>query len=151
MISRGTRQLRDAILAEARDRGVPLDEESLTIEQGLPVLRFASEIGALLGARVRRPVSSHPLPDVISIHGSGFKTSRTWPRRRDGAFSISAVVDHLLALLRAEIERPKADLPSWRTACLRKLLGSTLCTSARSFSGRWPLERRPTTSLRCER
>lgn len=110
MISRSSCQLRDAILAEARDRGVPLDEETFKIERGLPVLRLRLGDRVLWGAHVWLPGSARHLPDVITVHGSGFKASRTWPRRRDGAFNINAVVDHLVTLVRVEIERPQPDL-----------------------------------------
>ena len=110
MISRTARQLCDAILDEARGRGVPLVEESFKNERGLPVLRLRLEERVLRSTQVRLPGSSRHLPDVITVHGSGHRASRMWPRRRDGTFSIAAVVDHLLALVRAEIERPRSDL-----------------------------------------
>ena len=109
MISRGARQLRDAILAEAHARRVPLAEESLTVEQELPVLRLSIGGRPLLGVRVRLPSSSAPLPDVITVHGSRYKTSRAWPRKRDGTFNIGAVVDRALVLALAEIDRPQLD------------------------------------------
>jgi hypothetical protein len=110
MISRTARQLRDAILEEAHGRGVLLDEESFKNERGLPVLRLRLGDRVLRGTQVRLPGSSRHLPDVITVHGSGHRASRMWPRRHDGTFNIAAVVDRLLALVRTEIERPTPDL-----------------------------------------
>lgn len=110
MVSRSTLDLRDAILAEAHRRGVPLAEESLKLSQGLPRLCLRLGDHVLQGAKVWLPGSSRDLPDVITVHGSGYRSSRMWPRKRDGSFNIGAVVDHLLALVRQEVERPQPDL-----------------------------------------
>jgi hypothetical protein len=110
MITPPNRLLRDSILAEARARGVPLAEETFKFEQGLPVLRLRLGERVLRGVHVGFPGSSRDLPDVITVHGSGFRASRMWPRKRDGSFNINAVVDRLLALVRAEVERPHPDL-----------------------------------------
>lgn len=112
MFSRETRQLRDLILDEARDRGVALEVESLTIEQELPVLRLRVGDRVLRASRVRLPgTSGSPIYpcDVITVMGSAYRSSRMWPRRRDGTFRIEAVVDHLLALVGAELQHERPD------------------------------------------
>lgn len=110
MISRSNQLLRDAILAEASHRGVPLAQESFKVEHGLAILRVRRGDRVLRGVHVRFPGSSRGLPDVITVHGSGHRASRMWPRKRNGTFNIGAVVDHLLALVRQETERATPDL-----------------------------------------
>ncbi len=113
-LPREARVLRDEILAEVRlKRGVALRQESLTVEHGMPVLRVRIGDRVLRGVQVRLPALPGPAlqgPDVITVHGSGHRTSRTWPRKIDGTFAIGAVVDHLLGLVQTEVERPRPDL-----------------------------------------
>jgi hypothetical protein len=106
------RTLTAAILADAQVRGVDLAEHSLTVEQGLPVLRFRVGDRVLRTARVRLPgAPGSNQPGVITVHGSGYRSSRMWPRRLDGTFAIPAIVDHLLGLVREEWENPWPDPP----------------------------------------
>ena len=107
--------LRDLILAEAKPRGVPLEERFLRPERGLPVLRFCFGGRAVRGCHVDLPgdpdvADSGYAPDVITVHGSGNRASRMWPRKRDGSFKIEAVVDHLLHLIEQEVSRVVHDL-----------------------------------------
>ncbi len=113
MFPRSTRLLCDEILAEARARGVRLEQESLTLELDLPVLRLRLADRVLRGTRIRlpgAPGSSTYTPDVVTVHGSGFKTSKMWPRRRDGTFRVGAIIDHLLMLAEEELGRSDPDL-----------------------------------------
>lgn len=110
MFPRSTRLLCDEILAEARARGVQLEQESLTLELDLPVLRLRLGDRVFHGTRIRLPGvpgSSAYTPDVVTVHGSGFKTSRMWPRRLDGSFRVGAIVDHLL--MTAQDRRDQQD------------------------------------------
>ncbi len=114
VITRETRDLRDAILAEGRDRGIDLEQESLVVEQNLPVLRLRVEDRVLRAARIRLPglPGAGPyMPDVITVHGAAYRSSRTWPRQRDGGFKIAAIIDHLLDRVREELESPRPDPP----------------------------------------
>lgn len=121
MLPGPSQHLRDAILAEARDRGVHLVQESLKVDFGLPVLRLRLGDRVLRSVRIRLPGlpgSGLYSPDVITVLGSGERSSRTWPRKLDGTFKLVAVVDHLLALAQKELQRPKpalafaSDLPA---------------------------------------
>ena len=108
-------QLRDLILAVAKARGVPLEERFLRLERGLPVLRFRLRDRALRGCRVDLPGDPRVsdlghAPDVITVHGSARKSSRTWPRKIDGSFKIEAVVDHIVYLAEAELSRVVPDV-----------------------------------------
>ncbi len=113
-LPREARLLRDEILAEVRlRRGIALQQESLTVERGLPVLRVRIGERVLRGVQVWLPAVPGPephRPDVITVHGSGLRASRMWPRNREGGFHIEAVVDHLLALIDEELQRPRPAL-----------------------------------------
>lgn len=109
MIPRETRDLRDEILGEARARGIDLQQESLVVEQNLTVLRLRVEDRVLRAARIRLLGAwGSNEPDVVTVLGAAHRSSRMWPRRLDGSFQITAIVDHLLALLREEREHPRA-------------------------------------------
>jgi len=112
VITRETRDLRDAILAEARARGIDLEQESLVVEQSLPVLRLRTGDRVLRAARIRLPgVWGSIEPDVITVLAAAYRSSKTWPRRRHGGFAVTAIVDHLFALVREELETPCSDPP----------------------------------------
>ena len=78
----------------------------------LPVLRIRLGRRVLRTTRIRLPgPPGSRQPDVITVHGSGPQSSKMWPRKRDGSFAITAVVDHLLELVRGELERVRPDAP----------------------------------------
>jgi hypothetical protein len=111
-IPREARLLRDSILAEVRlRRGIALQQESLILHHGMPVLHVRIGERVLRSVSVRLPGGSGPYaPDVITVHGSGVRSSRMWPRNREGGFQIAAVVDHLLTLIDEELGRPRPVL-----------------------------------------
>jgi hypothetical protein len=115
MIPTAARHLRDLILASAQARGVSLEQRFLRLERGLPVLRLRLDGRVLRGCHVDLPgdpaAADHGYaPDVITVHGSGDRASRMWPRQRDGGFKMEAVVDHILRLAEAELSRVVPDL-----------------------------------------
>ena len=112
MVTPDTPNLVTAILREARSRGVDLDDESVTMEGDLPVLRVRLGRRVLRTTRIRLPgPPGSRQPDVITVQGSGHRSSKMWPRKRDGSFAITAVVDHLLELVRRELEHARPDAP----------------------------------------
>jgi hypothetical protein len=107
--------LRDLILAEVQRRDVHLEERFLRLERGRPVLHLRLGERALRGCHVELPgdpaVAAHGYaPDVITVHGSGDRSSRTWPRKLDGSFDIEAVTGHILHLVEVELNRPRPEL-----------------------------------------
>lgn len=118
MIPREARQLARLILATAKARGVPLEERLFRLEIGLPTLHVRLADRALRGCRVRFPgdpaVAEYGNPDVITVHGSGERSSKMWPRKLDGTFNVVAAADHLLHLVAVELSRPvpELDVPS---------------------------------------
>jgi hypothetical protein len=113
MIPPSAARLRDQILTEAHARGIDLEQEGLALEQDLPVLRLRLGGAILRSARIRLPGAPGRVaysPDVITVHGSGFRASKAWPRKLDGTFNIRAVVNHLLALVNEELSRPRPAL-----------------------------------------
>lgn len=106
-----TLHLRDLILAGAAARGVALEQHALRIEVGLPVLHVRLGEKIFRGCTVRLPGSlGTSAPDVVTVHGSGYRASKMWPRKGDGTFDIQAIVDHLLALIEAELSRSVPNL-----------------------------------------
>lgn len=118
MIPEEAHHLARSILATAQARGVPLEERHLRLEIGLPTLHVRVGDRALRGCRVRFPgdprVAEYGNPDVITVHGSGERSSKMWPRKLDGTFNIVAATDHLLHLVEVELSRPvpEVDVPS---------------------------------------
>jgi hypothetical protein len=103
------------ILASALSRGVPLEERYLRLELGIPVLHFRLGERVLRGCHVRLPgdpkvAAFGHAPDVIAVHGSGDRSSRMWPRQRDGHFKIEAITEHVLRLVEAELARAVPEL-----------------------------------------
>ncbi len=106
-----TLRLRDLILAAAADHGVPLEQHTLRVRVGLPVLKLRLFDKILRGCSVRFPGKPGSYdPDVVTVLGSGFRTSKMWPRKRDESFDIPAIVDHLLVLVEQEMSRPTVEL-----------------------------------------
>lgn len=109
------RHLARLILASAQARGVHLEQRFLRLEHDLPVLRLRLGGRAVRGCHVGLPGDPNVsefghAPDVITVHGSGSRTSRMWPRKLDGRFKIEAVVDHVVRLAEAEMSRTVPDL-----------------------------------------
>lgn len=103
------------ILTTAQTRGVQLEERFLRLERGRPVLHVRLGDQALRGVHVDLPGDPRlaefgHAPDVITVHGSGNRASRMWPRKRDGSFRIEAVVDHILHLVEQDLSRVVPDL-----------------------------------------
>lgn len=114
-VSGEARRLCYLILTSAKARAVRLEERFLRLERGLPVLRLRLGGRAVRGCYVALPGDPRVAhfghaPDVITVHGSGNRASRMWPRKLDGSFRIEAVVDHIVRLIEAEVSRAVPDL-----------------------------------------
>jgi hypothetical protein len=110
VIPSSTFALRDRILTLARFRGVALEEESLVEEQDFVTLRVRIGGVVLRGCQVRLPgnLTAHAYTaNVVTVQGTGYRASRTWPPRRDGTFNLEAVVTQLLSLVHEELSRPR--------------------------------------------
>lgn len=115
MIPKQALHLARLILTTAQARGIDLRQRFLRLEHGLPVLRLRLGDRVLRGCHVGLPGDPQVAdfgyaPDTITVHGSRWKSSRTWPRRRDGSFNIEAVVDHLLHLVEVELAHVVPEL-----------------------------------------
>lgn len=114
-LSREAHTLARLILATAQARGTDLHQRFLRLERGLPVLRLRLGGRPLRGCHVGLPGDSQGAefgyaPDVITVHGSGERSSRAWPRRLDGSFNVEAAVEHLVKLVEVELARPVPEL-----------------------------------------
>jgi hypothetical protein len=111
------RRLKDLIFGEVRGRGIDLQELSFRVDEGDPCVRFGLKSVNLAGARIRirtRDGGDH-LPTVITVSGASDGWSRTWQRRRDDTFDITAVADFLVTLIqheRAKPPLPELEVPS---------------------------------------
>ena len=100
------RHLRNIIFAVAKARGVALREVSFRLDHEIPVVRFRTNERNLVGCEIRIPGGSMSAQKVITVSGPSRQWSRSWPRKVDGAFDISAVVDFLVALVQHEQAKP---------------------------------------------
>jgi len=101
------------ILASAQSRGVHLEEHVFHLKVGRPVLHFRLGDRVLRGCHVGLPGDrklARYTSDVITVHGSGDRSSKTWPRQRDGEFNLSAIVEHILVLVEVELARQVPEL-----------------------------------------
>lgn len=128
-VSKQAHHLARLILTTAQARGIALRQRHLRLERGLPVLRLRLGDRVLRGCHVGLPGDPQVAdfgyaPDVITVHGSGERSSKAWPRRRDGRFNIEAVVDHLLHLVEVELAhavpglRVPAGVPASRSGLI---------------------------------
>ncbi len=109
-ITTEARHLRDLIFDEVRGRGIALRELSFRIDESDPCVRFGVEGVNLAGARIRIRDGEDLRPKVITVSGASDGWSRTWQRRLDHTFDISAVAGFLVALV--EYERAKPPMPA---------------------------------------
>jgi hypothetical protein len=92
MIPAGARHLKDLIFAVAKARGVVLSEVNFRLEREIPVVRSRTNERNLIGCETRIP--GGPMSaQVITVSGPSRQWSRSWPRKVDGSFDISGVVD----------------------------------------------------------
>jgi len=101
-----SRHLKDIIFAVAKARGVVLRELSFRLEHEIPVVRFRTNERNLIGCAIRIPGGPTSAQKVITVSGPSRQWSRSWPRKVDGGFDISAVVDFLVALVSHEHAKP---------------------------------------------
>ena len=106
MIPAEARHLKNVIFAVAKARGVVLKELSLRFEHEIPVVRFRTDKRNLVGCAIRIPGGPMSAQKVITVSGPSRQWSRSWPRKVDGGFDISAVVDFLVALVNHEHAKP---------------------------------------------
>ena len=100
------RHLKELIFAVAKARGVVLKEVSFRLEHEIPVFRFRTNERNLIGCGIRIPGGPTSAQKVITVSGPSRQWSRSWPRKVDGGFDISAVVDFLVALVSHEHAKP---------------------------------------------
>lgn len=103
--------LRHFILTAAQARGVRLEVHCFGLEHHRPALRLRLGGKILRGCWVGLPDAPNApcRADVITVHGSGHRSSRMWPRKTDGTFRIDAITDHILTFVGEEpVEIPAA-------------------------------------------